>query len=398
MSSNAQRAGPPLAPRDKYTARVEPIMTRIEKFWQRVTDGMELNQLWKQFRADARSSYQLYSREVDSTRTPGIGKGKHFLNVAGQFFWAIIEKLTPARRVLLLIALVLVFFPSGEATWQTSSGEVKIVVFDNHFWGGLLLLALLVLEVGDRVVMKRDLQIAKEIQAWLLPANPPQVPGLEIAFATRPANTVAGDYYDVFSRPSSSSPGGAFLIAIADVAGKSVPAAMLMATFQASLKTLASTAGSLTELVGRMNAYACTNSQNGRRFTTTFLAEYDPASRNLIYVNAGHNAPIMRRQTGAIERLQAGGIPLGIQENVAYESGTVTLQGGDWLVIFTDGVIEAENDRSEEYGEVRLLTMLHANVAVMPTMLLDTIMLDLDRFVGNAPQHDDVTLMLLRVS
>jgi len=173
---------------------------------------------------------------------------------------------------------------------------------------------------------------------------------------------------------------------------------MLMATFQASLKTLAITAGSLTELVGRMNSYACTNSQNGRRFTTTFLAEYDPASRNLIYVNAGHNAPILRRQTGAIERLQTGGIPLGIQENASYESGTVTLQSGDWLVIFTDGVIEAENDRTEEYGEVRLLTMLHANVAVAPSMLLDAIMLDLDRFVGNAPQRDDVTLMLLRAS
>jgi hypothetical protein len=373
-------------------------MKRVEKFWQRVTEGMRLNELWKQFRADARSSYQLYSREVDSTRTPGIGKGKHFLNVAGQFFWAIILKLTPARRVLLLIALVLVFFPSGEATWQTSSGEVKIVAFDNHFWGGLLMLVLVILEVGDRVVMKRDLQIAKEIQAWLLPANPPQVPGLEIAFTTRPANTVAGDYYDVFSRPASSSPEGAFLIAIADVAGKSVPAAMLMATFQASLKTLASIAGSLTELAGRMNAYACTNSQNGRRFTTTFLAEYDPASRNLIYVNAGHNAPILRRQAGAIERLQAGGIPLGIQENVAYESRTVTLQSGDWLVIFTDGVIEAENDRNEEYGEARLLTMLHANAAVTPTVLLNIIMLDLDRFVGNAPQHDDVTLMLLRAT
>ncbi len=192
------------------------------------------------------------------------------------------------------------------------------------------------------------------------------VPGLEIAFATRPANTVAGDYYDVFARPSSSSPGGTFLIAIADVAGKSIPAAMLMATFQASLKTLANTAGSLTELVGRMNAYACTNSQNGRRFTTTFLAEYDPASRSLTYVNAGHNAPILRRQTGAIERLEVGGIPLGIQENAPYESGTVTLQSGDWLVIFTDGVIEAENVRNEEYGEARLLTMLHANVAVPP--------------------------------
>jgi phosphoserine phosphatase RsbU/P len=154
----------------------------------------------------------------------------------------------------------------------------------------------------------------------------------------------------------------------------------------------------LTELIGRMNTYACTNSQNGRRFTTTFLAEYEPASRSLSYVNAGHNAPILRRQTGAIERLETGGIPLGINENVAYESGTVTLQSGDWLVIFTDGVVEAENVRAGEYGESRLLAMLHANIGVAPSMLLNTIMLDLDRFVGTAPQHDDVTLLLLKAS
>jgi phosphoserine phosphatase RsbU/P len=358
---------------------------------------MRLNELWKQFQADARSSYRLYSHEVDSTRTPGVGRGKHFFNVARQFFWAIIEKLTPARRVLLLIALVFLF-SNVESSWQSSSGETRAFWFGGSFWGGLLLLALLVLEVADRVVMKRDLQIAKEIQAWLLPANPPSVPGLEIAFATRPANTVAGDYYDVFPRPPSISSGTTFLIAIADVAGKSIPAAMLMATFQASLKTLAISTDSLTELIGRMNTYACTNSQNGRRFTTTFLAEYDPASRSLTYVNAGHNAPILRRQTGAIERLEAGGIPLGINENVPYESGTVTLQSGDWLVIFTDGVVEAENVRAEEYGESRLLAMLHANIAVTPSMLLNTIMLDLDRFVGGAPQHDDVTLLLLKAS
>ena len=397
MGSNVQKAGPLPPPRDPYTARVEPVMTRLERFWQRVTEGMRLNELWKQFRTDARSSYQLYSREVDSTWTPGVGRAKHFFNLAGQFFWAIILKMTPARRVLLLIALVFIFAPSGEATWQSSGGGVRIVTFDGHFWGGLLMLVLLVLEVGDRVVMKRDLQIAKEIQAWLLPANPPQVPGLDIAFATRPANTVAGDYYDVFSR-SSSDGSGTFLIAIADVAGKSIPAAMLMATFQASLKTLCTTSETLTELVGRMNTYACSNSQNGRRFTTTFLAEYNPATRGLTYVNAGHNAPILRRQSGSIERLQAGGIPLGIQENVPYESGTITLQSGDWLVIFTDGVIEAENNRAEEYEESRLLAMLHANTMVAPQMLLNSIMLDLDRFVGDAPQHDDVTLMLLRAS
>jgi len=357
---------------------------------------MQLSDMWSQFRVDARSSYQLYSKEVDSTRVAGVPRGRHFFNVVSQFFWAIMEKLTPARRVLLLVALVLVILPGGEWTWRTSSGEIRAFALDFHFWGGLLMFALLILEVGDRVVMKRDLQIAREIQAWLLPANPPAIPGLEIAFATRPANTVAGDYYDVFPRPAAGDEGQTFLIAIADVAGKSVPAAMLMATFQASLKTLSSTPGGLTELVRRMNQYACSNSQNGRRFTTAFIAEYDPGSRLLTYVNAGHNNPILRRQSGVVERLQTGGVPLGIMADAVYESAAVNLQSGDWLVIFTDGVIEAENNAQQEYGEERLLAMLQSSVMLTPAQLLNSIMLDLDRFVGNAPQHDDVTCVLLK--
>jgi phosphoserine phosphatase RsbU/P len=376
-------------------AGVDTFMQRLDRFWDRVTEGLALSQLWSQFRTDARSSYQLYSKEVDTTPTAGVPRGRHALNVAGQYFWAIIEKLTPARRVLLLAALVLIVLPGGEWTWTTSHGEVRAFVLDFHFLGGLLMFALLILEVGDRVVMKRDLQIAKEIQAWLLPANAPQIPGLEIAFATRPANTVAGDYYDVFARPASAA-SETFLIAIADVAGKSVPAAMLMATFQASLKTLSAIPGSLTELVGRMNHYACSNSQNGRRFTTAFIAEYTPATRTLAYVNAGHNNPILRRPTGAIERLQVGGVPLGIMEGAVYESATITLQTGDWLVIFTDGVVEAENNAQQEYGETRLMVVLHSGVALAPNMLLPTILADLDRFTGDAPQHDDVTLILVK--
>ena len=113
-------------------------------------------------------------------------------------------------------------------------------------------------------------------------------------------------------------------------------------------------------------------------------------------MNAGHNPPILRREAGAIERLQAGGIPLGIQQNAAYESGAVTLEAGDWLVVFTDGVTEAENALADEYGEPRLLTVLRVNLAAAPQTLLNAIMLDLDRFVGGAPQHDDITLLLLK--
>jgi phosphoserine phosphatase RsbU/P len=113
-------------------------------------------------------------------------------------------------------------------------------------------------------------------------------------------------------------------------------------------------------------------------------------------VNAGHNAPMLRRQSGAIEMLEIGGLPLGVMDSAPYQSGTVTLQSGDWLVIYTDGVIEAQNIRNDEYGEARLTAMLHANASVSPAVLLDRIMFDLDVFVDGAPQHDDVTLMLLR--
>ena len=385
------------SPQPARAVTKEELGGRFHQFWQRVTDGLELNQLWTQFQADARASYRLYSREVDSTRVQGVPKGRHWFDVAKQFFWAILEKLSPARRVLLLLALLLIIV-NPQFVWHDQTGATQIMNLDFRLWGGLLMFVLLVLEVADRVVMKRDLQIAREIQMWLLPASPPQVPGLEIAFATRPANTVAGDYYDVFPRPSTNAAAQTYLLAVADVAGKSIPAALLMATFQASLKTLSTTPCSLAELVSGMNRYACTNSQSGLRFTTAFLAEYEPGGRTLAYINAGHNVPILRRASGTIERLDAGGLPLGIQERATYQSGSVNLQSGDWLVIFTDGLVEAVNDRDEEYGEQRLLSVLQAGASTSPPRLLSRMMVDLDFFVGNAPQHDDVTCMLVRVS
>ncbi len=123
MVTKTQPAGPP-PPKEDFTTHVQTFLQRADRFWQRVTDGMRLSQLWSQFQTDARSSYRLYSHEVDSTWVAGVPRSKHFFNVASQFFWAIVEKLTPARRVLLLVALVLVIFPGGEWTWTTGSGEV----------------------------------------------------------------------------------------------------------------------------------------------------------------------------------------------------------------------------------------------------------------------------------
>jgi len=370
---------------------------QLDRFWQRVTEGLEISQLWKQFSADARASYRLYHRDFRA-RAPQEARKRGFWYTAQEYLWAILEKLTPARRVLLLAGVVLMIFPSGGYSELMKSGELVVHEFDPHFWGGAVLFVLLMLEVADRVVMKRDLEIARDIQRWLLPAKPPQVRGLDIAFAARPANTVAGDFYDVFARPATDSAEPHFLLAVADVAGKSIPAALLMATFQASLKTLSETSCSLADLVTGMNHYACTNSQSGLRFTTAFLAEFDPASRALTYINAGHNAPILRRSSGAIERLSKGGLPLGMWADKTYEAGNLILQPGDWLVIFTDGVVEAVNDRDEDYGEPRMLNVLQAGASATPDELLRRMMTDLDAFVGPTPQHDDVTCMLVKAA
>jgi serine phosphatase RsbU (regulator of sigma subunit) len=388
MATTSSPAGQP-------TARV-PFGARLHNFWRRVTEGLEVSQLWSQFESEARTSYRLYSRDVEAKTPEGLTRRGRGIHVVKEFFWSVFEKLSPARRVLLLLALIFLVIPHTGFEHTGEGGKVYAVEFDLHFWAALLLLLLLVLEIADRVVMKRDLQIAREIQTWLLPGAPPQIPGLVIAYATRPANTVAGDYYDVFPRPGGSNEDNRVVLAVADVAGKSIPAAMLMATFQASLKTLSTAQVALPELAANMNRYACTNSQGGLRFTTAFLAEYDPVRRTIDYINAGHNNPILRRASGQIERLDVGGLPIGIQPGVKYDSATVTLAPNDWLIIFTDGLVEAENAGQEEYGERRLLSAIEAGKAVEPRELLKRLMSELDLFVGNTPQHDDVTCMLLK--
>jgi phosphoserine phosphatase RsbU/P len=385
----------PSPPAGQQTARPS-LTTQLNQFWQRVTDGLELNQLWTQFHTDARASYRLYQRDYGA-RARQETQPRNFFHTVQEFLWAILEKLSPARRVLLLVGIVFLIFPSEGFSHLGKSGEVEVVEFNFHFYAGIVLFILLMLEVSDRVVMKRDLEIARDIQSWLLPSTPPHVPGLAIAFATRPANTVAGDYYDVFARTSTVSGETRFLLAVADVAGKSIPAALLMATFQASLKTLSAVPCSLAELVAGMNQYACTNSQGGLRFTTAFLAEYDPVTRTLTYINAGHNTPILRRGAGTVERLTIGGLPLGIRAGAIYDSDTLVLQAGDWLVIYTDGVVEAMNQRDEEYGEQRLLGVLNAGATTAPDEMLRRMMSDVDGFVGPTPQHDDITCLLVKV-
>jgi sigma-B regulation protein RsbU (phosphoserine phosphatase) len=191
------------------------------------------------------------------------------------------------------------------------------------------------------------------------------------------------------------------LVVVADVAGKSVPAALLMATFQASLRALTATPATLDEVVVGLDRYCRAHSLEGRRFTTAFLAEFNLETRELVYVNAGHNDPILRRTSGQIERLSIGGPPFGLplftETAVPYPSGRVQLQAGDLLFIFTDGVVEAIDGEGKEYGEARLVPCIQRAPLESADELLKRVMAEVNSFVGYARQHDDITCLVLRV-
>jgi serine phosphatase RsbU (regulator of sigma subunit) len=370
-----------------------PFWFRLREFWRRVTAGLEAEALWRQFATEAKEGYGLYSRDVD-WQTEQANSWKRGFFIFRSFFWALILKLSPPKRVLLLGAFGLLLFSALDEKHDLS------------LLAAVILFLLLALELADRVAMKRDLQIAREIQGWLVPTEAPAVPGIEIAFATRPANTVSGDYYDAFWRGGltaqrgSATSGAAtphLLLVVADVVGKSVPAALLMATLQASLHSLAELPSSLEDLVLRLNSYSCAHSAGGRRFTTAFLAELNPETLEMSYVNAGHNFPILRRQSRAIERLERGGVPLGVMPDVPYETGSVQLAPGDTLIIFTDGVVEAWDEKGEDFGELRLLQIAAQTEDFSAAQVRDSVMSGVADFTGDARQHDDITCLILRV-
>ena len=365
------------------------MVNRLRQFWQRVSEGRQLDDLWSQFTADARASYSFYMKEADEedlVSRRGISRCFH---IAKTLFWSMLMKMTPARRILLLIALVMLVMSGFKFQFgRNLSFDVNLVGL-----AALLFLLLLSLELADKVTMKRDLEIAREIQTWLVPSEPPQVPGADIAFATRPQNSVAGDYYDAFYPDEHHE---RLVVVIADVAGKSVPAALLMATLQASLRTIAGEGVPLAELVTRLNRYASAYSLDGRRFTTAVLCEYEPASRRLTYVNAGHNAPILRRANGAFELLETGGLPLGIELDASYDTASLELSPGDALVFFTDGVIEAFNQSGEEFGNSRWQGSIRSLPDWNAQETLQFLMKRVDEFVGPTRQSDDITCLVFR--
>jgi serine phosphatase RsbU (regulator of sigma subunit) len=366
------------------------LIDRVQTFWQRISEGRQIDELWSHFTADARASYGFYMKESDAEELQGSRGIRRWFRIAKILFWSMLMKLSPARRVLLLVSLVMLVLSGPKVHFSNSfTFDVNLETV-----AALSLLFLLSLELADKVTMKRDLEIAREIQTWLVPSQPPDVAGANIAFATRPQNSVAGDYYDAFyPNPADRE---RLMVVIADVAGKSVPAALLMATLQASLRTIAGENAAIADLVARLNRYASAHSLNGLRFTTAVLGEYNPVTRKLTYVNAGHNAPILRRANGSFEILDVGGLPLGIRSDGTYETATLELKPGDALIFFTDGVVEAFNATGEEFGNERWISAIRNLPDWDAQQSLQYLMKQVDEFVGATRQSDDITCLVFR--
>jgi len=249
-------------------------------------------------------------------------------------------------------------------------------------------------ETAQRERLNRELEIAREVQERLFPQKLPAIPGLDYYGHCRPVLGVGGDYYDFLALPE-----GQLGVAVGDVSGKGIAAALMMASLQASLRgEVAHADGNLTRLVSNVNRMIY-EASSMNRYATFFYAQYEPHTRRLAYVNAGHNPPMLflRRKGGwQLERLETGGTVVGLIEHAAYEQGNVTLEAGSILIAFTDGVTEAINYDNEEWGEARLRATVESAGKLSAREIVDHILCGVDRFTRGTAQHDDMTLVVLR--
>ena len=242
----------------------------------------------------------------------------------------------------------------------------------------------------ERDALERELSVARDVQRELLPRGVPEVAGVELAGVCRPAIAVGGDLYDYLQDGD-----GRLGLAIVDVSGKGVPAALLMANLQASMRSRFPTAATPGVLAAGLNEALC-GSSSAARYATAFLATFDRETCRLSYTNAGHLPAIIVRESET-ERCEDGGMPIGLFEGTTYETGARTLAPGDLLALFTDGVTEAPAPDGEEFGAARLAELLRAHRARPLEAVIDTVIDALLRWSGPVDAHDDITLVLVRV-
>ena len=377
--------------------------------WTRdIARDVSAEDLERLFTHDTREAYRFFTRGLDEDRLAREPWWRRQLLRVRQVFIAFTLKLSPARRSLYLISLVVALIGvlklyRGWTTVSVPFGTpfFKVALFAPQWADGTLALLisivlvnlLVLLEVADRLSLKGELEVAREIQLAMLPTGTYAAGDAEIAGVTRPANTVGGDFYDVL--PLIGDPDGRVIVTIGDVAGKGSPAALLMALLLAVLRTLVDERLEACELVGRLNTQICRHSP-GSRFITLFYGVYTPSSGALTYVNAGQNPPLLRRADGSIERLSGTGIALGMFEGSTYEAVSTSVRRGDLLVLYSDGITEAESPAGQPFEEAGLERFLSARGSDSPAVLAPAILRAVEAHARDSRFTDDLTVLILK--
>ena len=395
-------------PHSGAAERAKPPGSNWFDAWTRdLARDVSAEDLGRLFTHDTREAYRFFTRGLDEERIAREPLWRQCVLRVRQVFVAFTLKLSPARRSLYLIALVIALIGVLELYRQWGRVDVPfgtpffhVAVFAPQWADGtfallvsfVLLNLLLLLEVADRLSLKGELEVAREIQLAMLPTGTYAAGDAEICGVTRPANTVGGDFYDVL--PLTGDPEGRVIVTIGDVAGKGSPAALLMALLLAVLRTLVDERLEPRALMERLNRQICRHTP-GSRFITLFYGVYTPATGALTYVNAGQNPPLLRRANGTIERLVSTGVALGMFEASVFEATDTHVGSGDMLVMYSDGITEAENPAGEPFEESGLEQFLAAHGGDPPAVLAPAILRAVEAHARDSRFTDDLTVLIL---
>ena len=375
---------------------------RLRDWFDTYTRDVKAEDLRRLFTRDAREAYEYFARHIDPRELEGLRWHRRAIVSVRLFFTAFTMKLSPARRMVyaasMVLAVVGVFDLMRVRMDAADVGRVSVVLPGLTMPNGLglviaafaLVNLLVLLEVADRLSLKNDLEIAREIQKAMLPPGRFRAPGADVAGLSRPANTVGGDFYEILPLGD-----GRLVTAVGDVAGKGSPAALLMALLLAMMRTLVDERLEPAALMARLNVQVCRQAP-GNRFITLFYSVFDMSTGELTYVNAGHTPPLVLRADGSADRLHDGGVALGLFDESQYQTGRASLRPDDLLAIYSDGITEAESPGGQAFDERGLEDVLRVergnNVAAIGAAVVRAVELH----TADVRLADDLTLLLLR--
>jgi serine phosphatase RsbU (regulator of sigma subunit) len=376
--------------------------SRARRFFEQYTRDLMPADMERLFTRDTPEAYRFFARGIDFDKLAREPWYRRWFIHARLFFIAFTMRLSPARRVLYACALVsvllgLVQLFDGFGTTRLLLWPFTITIFAPRWAPGTMWLLLafvaanlvMLIEVADRLSLKGDLEIARDIQLAMLPRGVKTAGDAGVSGVTRPANTVGGDFYDILPLKD-----GRLVLAVGDVAGKGSPAALLMALFLATLRTLVDEGLESARLLERLNVQVLRHSP-ASRFITCSYGIYDPRDGGFEYVNAGHLPPLIRRRDGRFDRLDGNGLALGMFDGASYESRRVTINAGDLLVLYSDGITEAENPSGRAFDESGLEDVLTRSAAVDSEAIGRAVLAAVDAHADGVRLADDLTVLVL---